>query len=157
VAVVGVIGALVLASLVPFPLRGTRFDTALVPNVASACGFAATNIATKLMGDDLNTGHRANAVLWLGVAIVVGLVATLTGMTALQRREATIVVPISTAVQTFLPVALEPLFLQERLSTAELGGSVLIVGLVVMVIGTVLVARTRAVSTLVAGGQPGAA
>ena len=157
VAVVGVIAALVLASLVPFPLRGTRFDTALVPNVASACGFAATNIATKLMGDDLNTGHRANAVLWLGVAIVAGLVATLTGMTALQRREATIVVPISTAVQTFLPVAFEPLFLQERLSTAELGGGVLIAGLVVMVIGTVLVARTRAVSTLVAGEQPGAA
>ena len=109
------------------------------------------------MGDDLNTGHHANAVLWLGVAIVAGLVATLTGMTALQRREATIVVPISTAVQTFLPVAFEPLFLQERLSTAELGGGVLIAGLVVMVIGTVLVARTRAVSTLVAGEQPGAA
>jgi uncharacterized membrane protein len=157
VAVVGVMAALVLASLVPFPLRGTRFDRALVPNLASACGFAATNVATKLMGDNLNRGHYANFALWLVVALMTGVVATLTGMTALQRREATVVVPISTAVQTFLPIALEPLFLQERLSTAELGGSVLLAGLVVMVIGTVLVSRTRAVSTLVAGEQPGGA
>ena len=51
-AVIGVMAALVLASLVPFPLRGTRFDTALMPNLASACGFAATNVAAKLMSDD---------------------------------------------------------------------------------------------------------
>jgi uncharacterized membrane protein len=153
-AVVSVMAALVLASLVPFPLRGTRADTALLANLASACGFAATNVAAKLMGDNIKTDHYAIGGAWLFVAIGAGAGATLTGMTALQRREATTVVPISTAVQTFLPIALEPLFLREHLGTAELGGIALLAGLVVMVVGTVLVSRTKAVSSLVAGERP---
>src|SRR2546423_13976169 len=78
-------------------------------------------------------------------------------MTALQRRGATMVVPIATAVETFLPVALEPLFLQERLSTAELGGGGLMAGPGGVVIGNGVVARTRVGGTLVAGGEPRAA
>jgi uncharacterized membrane protein len=150
-AVVAVMSGLVLASLVPFLLRGSRFDTALAPNLGSACGFAATNVATKLMADDLGSGQYLRAVIWLLVAVLAGVGATLTAMTALQRREATTVVPISTAVQTFLPIALEPLFLTESLRTAELGGAVLLAGIVVMAMGTVLVARTRAVSSLAIG------
>jgi uncharacterized membrane protein len=88
------------------------------------------------------------------VAIVAGIAATLTGMTALQRRPATTVVPISTSVQTFLPIALEPLFLKEHLGSALLNGAVLLAGLLVMVVGTVLVSRTRAVSELAAGDRP---
>ena len=53
-------------------------------------------------------------------------------MTALQRAPATTVVPVSTAVQTFLPVALEPLFLTESWRAAELGGGALLAGIVVL-------------------------
>ncbi len=155
-AVIGVMAALTIASFVPFPLRDTRFDTALLPNLASACGFAATNVATKLMADDLGSAAYVRGAIWLAVAVIAGIGATLTGMTALQRREATTVVPISTAVQTFLPIALEPLFLKEDLGASELGGAVLLGGLAVMLVGTVLVSRTRAVSTLAAGEEPGA-
>ena len=70
------------------------------------------------MADDLESGHYPRAAVWLAVAVLAGLAATVTGMTALQRAPATTVVPISTAVQTFLPLALEPLFLTESLSTA---------------------------------------
>jgi drug/metabolite transporter (DMT)-like permease len=151
VAVVVVMTALVAASLVPFPLRGTRFDTAMVANLGSACGFAATNVAAKLMSDDIGGGHYPEAVAWLAVAGFAGIAATVTGMTALQRSPATRVVPISTAVQTFLPVALEPLFLTESWRAAELGGAGLLAGIVVLGVGTVLVARTRSVSVLAAG------
>ena len=151
VAVVIVMALLVGVSLVPFALRGTRFDTALVPNLGSACGFAATNVAAKLMADDVGGGHYVEAVTWLVVAGFAGVAATISAMTALQRRPATTVVPISTAVQTFLPVALEPLFLTESWRAAELGGAVLLAGIAVMAVGTVLVARTRGVSTLAAG------
>jgi drug/metabolite transporter (DMT)-like permease len=151
VAVVAVMALLVAASLVPFALRGTRWDNALVPNLGSACGFAATNVAAKLLADDLGDNHYPEAVGWLAVAAFAGVAATVTGMTALQRRPATTVVPISTAVQTFLPVALEPFFLTESWRAAELGGGVLLAGLIILLLGTVLVARTRSVSTLTAG------
>ncbi len=153
VTVVVVMAALVAVSLVPFALRGGRFDTAMGANLGSACGFGATNVATKLMADDIGGGHWAQSAAWVAVAGFAGITATISSMTALQRRPATTLVPISTAVQTFLPIALEPLFLTENWREAELGGLVLLAGLVVMIFGTVLVARVRAVSAL-ASAQP---
>ena len=150
VTVVVVMAALVAVSLVPFALRGSRFDTAMGANLGSACGFGATNIATKLMADNLGAPHYPRVVAWAAVAGFAGIAATISGMTALQRAPATTVVPISTAVQTFLPIGLEPLFLTENWREAELGGLALVAGLVVMAIGTVLVARVRAVSALAA-------
>lgn len=154
VTVVVVMAALVAVSLVPFALRGSRFDTAMGANLGSACGFGATNVATKLMADDLPGAHWIKAGGWAAVAAFAGIGATISGMTALQRRPATTVVPISTAVQTFLPIALEPLFLTENWREAELEGLVLVAGLVVMVFGTVMVARVRAVSELSAEQAP---
>jgi drug/metabolite transporter (DMT)-like permease len=151
-AVIAVVSGLVLASLIPFALRGRRGDTAISAVLGSACGFAATNVAMKLMADDLGHDHWLQSGSWLAVAAVVGFGATVTGMTALQRAPATTVIPISTAVQTFLPVALEPLFLQESFRDASLGGTPLLVGLVVMLVGIVVLARTRNVSAIAAGG-----
>jgi drug/metabolite transporter (DMT)-like permease len=150
VTVVFVMAALVGVSLIPFALRGGRFDTAMGANLGSACGFGATNIATKLMADDIGGAHLTAVFGWAAVAGFAGAMATISGMTALQRRPATTLVPISTAVQTFLPIAVEPLFLTENWRAAELEGLVLLAGLVVMAIGAVLVARVHAVSTLAA-------
>jgi uncharacterized membrane protein len=119
--------------------------------LGSGCGFAATNVAMKLMADDFGNDHFAQAAGWLALAAVAGFGATVTGMTALQRAPATTVIPISTAVQTFLPVALEPLFLAESFRDAELEGVPLLVGLVVMLVGIVVLARNRTVSALAAG------
>lgn len=151
--IIGVMAALTLASFVPFPLRGTRFDAALLTILASACGFAATNVAMKLMADDLESAAYIRGGIWLAVAAVAAISATVTGMTALQRRKATIVVPIATAVETFLPIALEPIFLKESWGASELDGAVLLIGLLVMLLGTVLVSRTPAVSALAVGDQ----
>lgn len=153
VAVVGVVVVMSVASLLPFVLRGTRFDSALLVMLASGIGFASTNVATKLMADDVGTGSWASAVGWAGVGVAVGIAATVTGMTAFQRREATIVVPVTTAVQTFLPILAEPLFLRERWASAPLAGVPIAAGVVVAAIGTALVARTRSVSELAAGAR----
>ena len=145
-------GLLVVVSFIPFALRGRRWDTAMTAVLGSACGFAATNVAMKLMADDIGHDQWVRAVIWLSVAALVGFGATVSGMTALQRARATTVIPISTAVQTFLPVALEPLFLQESFRDASLAGVPLVVGLVVMLIGVVMLARCRPVSEIAAGG-----
>jgi uncharacterized membrane protein len=72
-------------------------------------------------------------------------------MTAFQRRRATTVVPVSTAVQTFLPILLEPFFLREHWSAAPYRGAPIAVGLLLALIGTILVSRTPAVGKLAAG------
>jgi drug/metabolite transporter (DMT)-like permease len=150
-AVVGVTAAVCLVALLPFAVRGTRLDSGLLSIVASGCGFGASNIATKLMADDGRGGHWAAAAAWALVAIGIGIAATLTMMSAFQRRPATTVVPVSTAVETFLPVLLEPLFLKEHWSAAPFGGAPILGGLLAALVGTILVSRSRAVSTLAAG------
>jgi len=147
-----VVAGLSIPGLVPFVARGTRFDSALLVMVASGTGFAATNVATKLMSDDIGSRDFTGAVIWATVGLGMGVAATLTGMTAFQRRPATTVVPLTTAVQTFLPILLEPLFLREQWTSAPLVGAPIGAGLLVAVVGTTLLTRTRAVSELASGG-----
>lgn len=151
--VVAVVGVLSVLSLVPFVIRWRGTGGALLNAVASGIGFAATNIAIKLMADDIPLRHDVEAALWLGASAVGGIVATLTQMTALQVLAATTVVPLTFAVQTFLPIALEPLFLREQLSTAPYDGIPLLAGLLVVLAGSLIVARSPAVSALAAGSQ----
>jgi drug/metabolite transporter (DMT)-like permease len=151
-ALVSVVALMTVVSLVPFLLRGRgRLDSATFVIVASALAFGASNVATKLISDGIGTGSWLAAGVWLAIAAATGLVALTTEMTALQRRPATFVVPLSFAIQTFLPVILEPIYLSERWSTAALDGAPLITGLLLVALGGVAVAKTRAVSALATG------
>jgi drug/metabolite transporter (DMT)-like permease len=149
--VVVVVAALTLPALLPLlRLPGLTSPTAIM--VSCGFGFAATNVALKLLGDDVGLGHWANALAWAVVAAVAGVAATITNMSAFQVRPATTVVPVTTAVQTFLPVALEPLFLREHAPSPEeavaIGG-----GLLLTLAATVLLARSSAVSDLISRAQ----
>ncbi len=150
IAVIAVVAALCAAGLAPFALRGTRLDTGTLAILAAGCGFAATNVATKLVGDDFDVGHAPSVIAWGAVVVVMGVVATLTNMTAFQRRAATVVVPVSTSVQTFLPIVLEPLFLREHWGSASHDGIPIAVGLALALAGNFLLAGTRVVSELIA-------
>lgn len=149
-AVLAVFAALSIAGLAPFAVRGSRFDTGRLVILATGCGFGATNVATKLVGDNLDVRHLPNAAAWAVAALGMGIAATIVNMTAFQRRPATTVVPASTAVQTFLPVVLEPFFLREHWSSAALDGLPLAAGLGLALVGVVLVAGSAEVSELVA-------
>jgi drug/metabolite transporter (DMT)-like permease len=149
-SVLAVFGGLALAGLLPFLVRGTRFDTGMLAIVATGCGFGATNVATKLLGDDFNTGNYWQAAAWGAAACAIGIAATLVNMTAFQRRPATTVVPVSTAVQTFLPIVLEPFFLIEHWGSAAFGGIPVAAGLTIALAGVLLLAGSPAVSDLIA-------
>jgi hypothetical protein len=73
-------------------------------------------------------------------------------MSAFQMLPATVVVPVSTAVQTFFPIAFEPLFLREQ-APSMLEALALAGGLALSLAGTVQLARTQAVSGVVAGSS----
>jgi drug/metabolite transporter (DMT)-like permease len=152
-AVIAVVAGLAAVGLLPFAVRGTRWDTGMGSIVASGAGFAASNVATKLLSDDIASGHYVIAAAWAVVGVISGIAATITGMTAFQRRRATTVVPVSTAVQTFLPIVLEPLFLREHWTSAKFGGAPIGIGLLIALVGTIVVSRTRAVSELSAAMQ----
>ncbi len=150
-AVISVMGTMTLVSLLPFALRGRgRLDSSTFVIVASALAYGAANIATKLVSDSIGTQTWIAVAVWLATAAATGVIALTTEMTALQRRPATFVVPLSFAIQTFVPVMLEPIYLTERWGTAALAGVPLFVGLVLVAIGAVAVSKTRAVSSLVA-------
>lgn len=151
VSAVSVLAVLALVSLIPFALRGRRWDSAVFVIVASSLGFCAVNIATKLLSDSLGAGAWLMAGIWVAVVISTGIAALVSEMTALQRRRATFVVPLAFAIQTFLPVMLEPIYLVERWGTAAFDGVPLIAGLLLVLAGGIAVARTRAVSVLTAG------
>ena len=150
-AVIGVVAVLAVVGLAPFVVRATRFDSGMLTIVAAGCGFGATNVATKLFGDDFNVGHYGNAGIWAVVGLGMGVVATVTNMTAFQRRSATTVVPVSTAVQTFLPIVFEPLFLRERWGSAAFDGGPIFAGLLIALLGTVLISANSTVSEMIAG------
>jgi len=141
-----------VCALAPFLAKGTRWDTGMLAVIASGCGFGAANIATKLVSDDIGSAHWLPALLWAVIGVGAGAVATLTGMTAFQRAPATVVVPVSTAVQIFVPVLLEPLFLREHWEDANSAAAVA-AGVGLALVGSVVVSRTRGVSELAARSQ----
>jgi drug/metabolite transporter (DMT)-like permease len=141
------VGALCVGGVVPF---ATPVRSGIVTMIASGCGFAAANIATKLGSDDLGSRHYANAIAWGIVTLATGTIATILNMTAFQQARATTVVPVITSVQTFLPIVLEPLFIRESWHAASFVP--LVAGVLIAFVGTVLVSRTKAVSKLAAAG-----
>jgi hypothetical protein len=155
--VIGVVAGLSLAGLFPFLVRGTRFDSGMGVVIAAGCGFGAANVATKLMSDDIGMRWWAGACGWAAVGLGMGIAATLTGMTAFQRRQAKTVVPVTTAIQIFLPVVLAPTFLRERWNEAAYAGIPIVLGSCFALAGSVVVSRTSGVSELSAGAQRGRA
>ena len=150
-APIAVLAATALVAFSPFVLRRFGRDHGLLLAIASGVGFAGTNIATKLASDDIGGSRWLNATGWGAVVAVLGVCATVTSMSAIQRAAATMVVPVSTAVQTFLPIVLEPLFLQERYRSLSTQVLPVAAGVLIAVAGVVLVGRDPAVSELAAG------
>jgi len=149
--VVLVVGFLVAASLIPFVLRSRRGEPAMAVIIGSALGFGTSSIAIKLLSDGVNKGHYVVAFAWFAVVVAASGAAILSEMSALQLRPATVVVPISFAVQTFVPILLAPLFLEEHWSGADAVGGPLLGGLALILFASVTIARRPAVGRLFAG------
>ena len=146
-----VVAATAAVAFSPFLLRRFGIGHGLLLAIASGVGFAGTNIATKFASDDIGRSQWVTAGIWGVVVVVLGVCATVTSMSAIQRSAATMVVPVSTGVQTFLPIVLEPLFLHEHYRSFWTQMFPVTAGVVITVAGVALVGRDRAVSDLAAG------
>jgi hypothetical protein len=148
--------ALVLVSLpllAPYLLRGTLGGDGrrlgLLATLSAGCGYAWTAIASKLVTDELAAGALAVAALWLATAAASEGLALLSEMSALQRRAATVVAPVMFAVQVLVPVALAPLIFDESWEATPPDGGALLAFVALALVGTVLLARSKAVGALI--------
>lgn len=132
---------------------GSANTIAVLATISAGCGYAWTAIASKLLTDELAAGALLAAVGWLATAAASEGMGLLSEMSALQRRPATHVAPTMFAVQVLLPVVVAPLVFDESWGSTPLGGAVLVASIAVAVLGTVLLAGSRAVGTLIEGAH----
>lgn len=148
-----VVGTMAALTFAPFAFRRLGASRGFLLAVFSGIGFAGANVATKLASDDVGTRAWIEATGWTVTLVVLGVAATITSMSAIQRAAATMVVPVSTAVQTFVPIVLEPLFLREHYTSFSTQILPVAAGTLIAAGGVVLVGRDPAVADLAAGGQ----
>ena len=107
------LAALGLAALVPYAVVRLRPVPGLALAVAAGLTFAWTGVSTKLVADAFD-GRAWVAVLgWTAATTLVGALATVAEMSALQVSPATRVAPVVFAVQTVVPVLVAPVVLAE--------------------------------------------
>lgn len=142
------LGLVALPIAAPYALRGRAAAFGTLAVVSAGCGYAWTAIASKLLTDELAAGALLVAVAWLATAAASEGVALLSEMSALQRRPATHVAPVMFAVQVLVPVLLAPLIFGESWGETPLGGAALVAFMALAVVGTVLLAGSRAVGAV---------
>jgi len=146
----GIVVALVLLGLIALApyVRRERVRPGLLV-LGAGCAYAWTGLSSRLIADELS-GGTALVVVGLGAATaLVAMAGLLSETNALQRRPATTVAPAIYGIQTAVPVALAPLVVNERWGDTPLGGSVIVAGLVLVVLGAVALGRSSTVAEMV--------
>ncbi len=147
--------ALVLAglgaiTLAPYALRSGLGKRGALLVASAGAGDAWAALAAKLVSDELSSGRVLSSLTWAAGAAGAVLLGLTSETTALQRLPATRVAPLVLVIQVTVPVLLAPLLLGEDWSGTPLGGLVIVASLALVAVGTVVLARSRAVGGLLA-------
>jgi drug/metabolite transporter (DMT)-like permease len=146
-----VLVALGAVALFPYAIRHRPQAGGMATVMSAGLAFALSGFVTKLVSDDLNSGAIFSAWLWANLVGAAAVVGVLSENTAFQTRPASQVAPLVFSAQTVLPVLLAPLVGGESWGHTPLGGAAVAISLAAVVAGVVLIARSRAVGTLVSG------
>jgi drug/metabolite transporter (DMT)-like permease len=141
--------ALGAIALFPYALRDNRSASGFAAIMSAGVAFALSGFVTKLVSDDLNDGALFTAWLWADLVGAAALVGVLSENSAFQTRPASQVAPLVFSAQTVLPVLLAPVVGGENWSNTPLGGGAVVIALGTVVAGVVLIARSRAIGTLI--------
>ncbi|HYZ28232.1 MAG TPA: hypothetical protein VE570_04180 [Thermoleophilaceae bacterium] len=141
-------GLVPLAALALLPLVADRLVSTparLLPFAAGAA-YAFTGLSSKLLVDELRSGHLAGVVLWTAMTGVLGFAGLLLEMSGLQKRRAVEVGPVVFVVQVSVPVLLAPVIGGESWGATPLGGGVIVAALAAIVASAITLTRSRAVA-----------
>jgi len=136
-------------ALLPYALRDRTGVRGFAAVASAGVAFALSGFVTKLVSDDLSSGAIFSAWLWADLVGVAAVIGVLSENSAFQTRPASQVAPLVFSAQTVLPVLLAPLVGGEDWSQTPLGGGAVLLALCAVVVGVVLIARSRVVSTLI--------
>lgn len=132
-----------LVAVLPFAL-GAR-GALLV--AAAGAAFTLGALTSKLVTDELAAGTLLGALAWTGVTGVAALTGKLAETAALQRMAAAAVAAPIFAIQAVVPVLAAPALTGERWNAG------IPAGLVLVLAGTLLLGRSRAVLRLVEAAE----
>jgi drug/metabolite transporter (DMT)-like permease len=153
-ALVLVLMALGGVALLPYLYRDRSRVSGLPSMMSAGVAFALSGFVTKLVSDDLSAHAWFSAWLWADLVGIAAVVGVLSENTALQTRPASQVAPLVFSAQTVLPVLLAPLLAGEGWSGTPLGGGVVVIALLIVTLGVVLLATSRAVDALIGHTAP---
>lgn len=142
-ALVAVSAGMVLLALLPFAF-GARGPLLVI---AAGSAYTLAAIGSKLLTDELAAGTARAAVAWAAVAGVGALLGKLAESAALQRMAAAAAAAPIFAIQAVVPVLAAPWL------TGEHWNAGVPAGLVLVLVGTLLLARSRAVLHLVEAAE----
>jgi drug/metabolite transporter (DMT)-like permease len=134
---------LTLVALLPFALGA--HGKLLV--LAAGAGFTLAAITSKLLTDELAKGTVKGALAWAGVTGIAALTGKLAETAALQRMSAAAVAAPVFAIEAVVPVLAAPAL------TGEHWNGWVPVGLVLVLAGTLLLGRSRAVLSVVEAAE----
>lgn len=140
--------ALLALAFVPYVARRRH---GLVIAAAAGVAYSADGIATKFAADDYSRHFWAALGLWLVLMGIAAGLGTLSEMSALQERPATQVAPVVSVLTTLVPVALAPALVGERWPAGVPIRTALGISLLLVLIGTAMLARSEAVGRVLAG------
>ena len=136
-------------ALLPYALRDRSGARGFAAIASAGVAFALSGFVTKLVSDDLSSGAIFTAWLWADLVGAAAVIGVLSENSAFQTRPASQVAPLVFSAQTVLPVMLAPLVGGEDWGDTPLGGGAVVLALAAVVAGVVLIARSRAVGTLI--------
>jgi hypothetical protein len=147
-----VLGALALASLLPYLLLRLGRPLPFVTMLGAGLAYGFSGVSTKLASDDLFFyGYLGAAIGW-GVATGgASALATLSEMSSLQKRPAIQVAPVVFTIQTAVPVALAPVLFNESFAATPAGGVPLALSLALVVAGAAVLARSPLLLAMMTG------
>jgi drug/metabolite transporter (DMT)-like permease len=150
-----VVAALCAFALLPTAVRFGERAGGLQVVVGAGLAFAASGIASKVTADGLAANAAGVIAIGIGLAALTALVGVSAEMSAYQRITASVVAPITFALEIGVPVALAPWLTESGRGASELAATV--AGLMLVVAGVVLLASGPAVSHVTgAAGARGA-
>ncbi len=150
IGLVAVLAGLAAIALFPYAFRHRSGASGMAAVMSAGVAFALTGFVTKLVSDDLSSGAIITAWLWANLVAVAAAIGVLSENTAFQTRPASQVAPLVFSAQTVLPVLLAPVVGGEDWGNTPLGGAAVVIALGAVVTGVVLIARSRAVGSLIA-------
>jgi hypothetical protein len=138
-------------ALLPYMWRERSGSRSFAAVMSAGVAFALSGFVTKLVSDDLSSGAYFTAWLWADLVAAAAVIGVLSENSAFQARPASQVAPLVFSVQTVLPVVLAPLVGGEDWADTPLGGFAVVIALSAVIAGVVLIARSQAVGSLIAG------